>query len=303
MVGSAAMAEMVQSFTIVGFLFALAFPIGGTAAAIYVGLRTRTRLQLLAATPTSNVATARDGQRAFEGRAEALEGMTLAAPLTGAACCWYSARLERWEKGRESGGWRTVREHTSDEPFLIRDATGACVVLPLRAEVTATDHSVWQGKEPVPADTNPVRFGPGESAPLGDATIGNAYRYTEARIYPGDSLLVLGDFTTDPWRSPEELGEEAASGEAGEPEEEGAPTGVSDPRADWFDPVRLDAFYDRAERLTPRRIGSLSDRPFLLSTTPRARLLEAQGRAWKAAIGVALVPFAIAALLVWLRFA
>jgi hypothetical protein len=52
-----------------------------------------------------------------------------------------------------------------------------------------------------------------------------------------------------------------------------------------------------------RRVASLSDRPFLLSTTPRARLLEVQGRAWKASVGLALVPFAIAALLVWLRLA
>jgi hypothetical protein len=68
-----------------GVFFAmLAFPLAMTALAIFVGLRTRSRARLLAATPNCHVATARDGRHAFEGHAEALEGAPLLAPLTGA---------------------------------------------------------------------------------------------------------------------------------------------------------------------------------------------------------------------------
>jgi hypothetical protein len=291
--------DLVRSLPVLVFLVALALLLAMAAVPTFVALRTRTRVRLLAATPTSPVATAREGRRAFEGRAEALGGATLAAPLTGAPCCWYSARLEKFVSGsgsNESGGWRVEREATSGEPFLLRDATGVCAVLPDRADVTWTDQSVWQGSSPVPSERSPKRFRPGEPA-QGKLEVGytGQYRYTEARIYPGDPLLILGDFTAAPWETGDEPVDDVP--------EATLAGGQAAAGADWFDPVRLDAFYRRAERTTSRRVAALSDAPYLISTTLRAELTAVQERAWKGALGVAMVPFAVAVLLVWIRLA
>jgi hypothetical protein len=286
------------------FYVMLAFPLAMTGLAIFAGLHTRSRLRLLEATPTTLVASATEGRCAFEGTVEALGGATLAAPLTGAACCWYSAKVEKYQRSsatEDSGHWRTVREATSSEPFVLRDASGSLVVLPDGAEVTPTDHSLWHGSSLEPSDKSPRRVGPGESAQgmLRVEGTSGGYRYTEARIYPGDPLLALGDFTAAPWPG---RGDDEEDVEEDEPEgEEG--DGEDDYVGDaWSDLARLDAFHDRAAALTTRRVLRAGREPLLLSTTRRGKLAEVQGVAWKGALGVALVPAALAALLLWLRF-
>jgi hypothetical protein len=306
------MAAFIRELPTGVFFAMLALAAAMTALAVYVGLRTRARIRLLAETPTALVAAAGDGRRAFEGRAEALEGASLAAPLTGAACCWYEAKVERYVPSTstdKTGSWRTVRAATSSEPFLLRDASGACVVLPDGAEVTPTDRSLWHGTTLVPSDKNPPRVGPGESAQgmLRIEGFSGGYRYSEARIHPGDPLLALGDFTAAPWDADDvDEGESEAGG--AEEDEEASGSGTEDEAGEgyegdaWSDLARLDAFLERAARVTPRRLQRTGSLPFLLSTTPRAKLAEVQGVAWKGALGLALVPAALAALLLWLRF-
>jgi hypothetical protein len=277
----------------------LGFPLAMAGVLVFVALRARARVRLMAATPTSHVAMARDGRCELSGRAEAIEGITLRAPLTGAECCWWSARVEervRSSDSRPSTSWHTVRQETSDAPFLLRDATGACVVLPLGAEVTATDHSVWYGRGPVPEDRSPPRVGPGESAEGMLRVETGGLRYREERIYPGDPLYALGDFTSAPFSADDEDEEEEAE-EAEAPEAEPAERGGG-----WSDAARLARLEARAAALTPRRIRRASREPFLLSTTPEEKLAEMQSLGWKAALGMAPLPLALAALLVGLRY-
>jgi hypothetical protein len=297
--------SLVRSLPALVFFVMVAIPLAMAALAIFVALRTRSRVALMAATPTSQVAMARSGRCELSGRAEALEGVALRAPLTQAECCWWSAKLEQFvpapSGSSASGTWKTLREATSDEPFLLRDASGACVVLPDGAEVTATDHSLWHGRSPVPEDRNPPRVGPGESAQgmLRFEGSSGGFRYSEARIYPGDPLYALGDFTAEPWDAEddeEDAGEPLAAEDA---EDDGDD---AEPWDGWSDLERLDGLYARAAALTPRRILRGSSQPFLLSTTPEEKLAEAQGLAWKAALGIAPLPGALAALLLWLRY-
>jgi len=124
------------------------------------------------------------------------------APLTGAACLWYHAKIEEWRSNRDStnrSDWHTVRVGTSSEPFVLRDSSGECVVFPDGADTMCTDRSVWFGATPLPADKNPPRKGPGDSAESTVKVYGAAdkkYRYTEERIYGGDPLYALGPFST-----------------------------------------------------------------------------------------------------------
>jgi len=307
-----------------------------TAVPVYAGFHTRSRMRRVAAMPTSQVALATGGYREFEGTLETIGGQSLSAPLTGAACAWYHAKLEvfRRETKTSLGGWRTLRDTTSIHPFLLRDGTGVAVVLPDGAEVTPTDRSVWFGSQPVPEDRNPPRFKPTES-PEGMVRVhgglGRRYRYTEERMYAGDPLYALGEFITAPWDEDEaedaddEL-DAASAGDAaddrdvgdeedeeeddeagGEPFDESAAGKVGGAAASWGPGWDGDERYDelraRAAALTSRRLQRGASGPFLISTTPQRKMLELQGLAWKGALLVALVPAGLATLLLWLRYA
>jgi hypothetical protein len=209
------MGEIIQSLPLPVFLVIVAFPLGLGGLALFAGFHARRRAAIVKATPTSPIGTAEDGYRELEGTVDAIGGQPLSSPLTNSPCCWFRARVERWSPGRGSGGtghWKTVRDATSSAPFFVRDATGVCVVRPWGAEVTPKDRSVWQGATEMPEDRNPPRVPPTGSAtgPIQVVGIGMDYRYTEERIYPGDPLVVLGDFTSGRFAPPAAGGEEAA---------------------------------------------------------------------------------------------
>jgi hypothetical protein len=292
---------VIRNLPTVVFFVMLAFPLAMTGVLVFVALRARERVRLMAATPTSHVGMARAGRCELSGRAEAIDGVTLRAPLTGAECCWWAARVEKYVRSGSdsSGAWQTLRDETSDAPFLLRDATGACVVLPYGAEVTATDHSVWYGSSPVPEDRSPKRFGPGESAEGMVRISTGGFRYREERIYAGDPLYALGDFLVDPWPADEDDEEPEEQAENAGPDESGA---SSEPEDAWSDDERLARLGTLAAALPPRRIARASRAPFLLSTTPEAKLAEMQQLGWKAALGIAAFPLALGGLLLWLRY-
>jgi hypothetical protein len=293
------MASMVQSLPVIVFLFIFGIFAAMAGMCVFAAVRSRARAGLIAATPTSHVGFATDGYVEIEGVAHPINGLTLKAPLTGTACLWYNARLERWSSSSSESehAWRVVRQSTSDSPFLLRDSSGTCIVFPLGAEVTFTDKSVWFGATPVPVDKNPSRKGPGES-PEGNVrvygTADKEYRYTEERIYPGDPLYALGQFYTAGWDEEEENVEEE--------EEEDAPTDAEN-TDEWDDIDRFDELTRQASKITSRHLSKPPDKPYLLSTTPQAKLLEVHSQGWKGALFVGVVPAAIALLVLYLRFA
>jgi hypothetical protein len=157
-----------------------------------------------------------------------------------------------------------------------------------------TDRSVWFGPTPLPEDKNPPRKGPGES-PEGTVKVygmpGKKYRYTEERIYAGDPLYALGEFSA------------AAAGD-NEDDDEPDPVEAPDDGAGpaWDSPSRSADFRRRALAKTKRRLGQPMGKPYVLSTTPQAQLLEVHSKGSRGALLVAIVPLAIALALLWLRF-
>ena len=300
----------IQSLPMPVFLVMFAIFAAMTGICVYAAFRSRKLAALISATPTSNVNFATDGYVEFEGVAQPIKGKTLTAPLSGAACLWYHARLDEWKKGHKDYSWHVVQDTISSAPFLLQDNSGPCVVIPYGAEVTYTDHSVWFGPGPVPDDRNPPRVAFGTSAVSSAIVYGmpdKKYRYTEERIYAGDPLYALGRFATlrddiDPADDDDEAaaGTEEADVNGKEPE---------DPRAAavaavgaWDDDAQFDALIQEAWTITHRHLSHAADRPYLLSTTPQAKLLEVHGKGWKASLFVAIVPAAIALALVWFRF-
>ncbi len=113
---------------------------------------------VLNGTPLSKIGTARPGYVAILGTATALAGrQPLVSPSSGTPCVWFHYR-----QGRTTGV-RTGRVAMvdSEQPFLLADETGECLVDPSGAEITGVHE---------------------------DRSSGNYERL----ILPGDRLFVIG---------------------------------------------------------------------------------------------------------------
>jgi hypothetical protein len=187
--------------------------------------------------------------------------------------------------GHDHSQWHTVSDETSAAPFLVRDATGVAIVLPLGAEVTPTDKSRWYGDGKVPKERNPPKLKPTEStAPMIDIAGTKKFRYYEERMYPGDPLLVHGEFTSGRFGPRDEPDDEDEDENAG---------GLNDD----------DRLLVRALDVTKATIRRGSGKqPFMMTTTSQVEHLKLTSLGSSAAFGVAVVPLLIAAWLLWVRF-
>jgi len=281
------------------FLVMLAFLLAMAGICVFAGLHSRRRAALIKAMPTSQIGSAENGYREFEGTILSIDGRSLSAPLTLSPCCWYHVRVEKWvpRKGSsETPRWETVRETTSSAPFLLRDATGVCAVYPDGAEVTPTDKSLWYGANEEPSDRSPKRVSPGESA-KGMLEIAGGpnsrYRYFEERIYEGDPLLVLGHFST--------MHEDEVSDEDDEPLDSDAEDSLDEHSEKGEQDA--ESLSELARQITANSISrGARTQPFILSTTPQATHVAMSELGGLGALFIALVPLAIAAYLIWCRY-
>ncbi len=280
------LAEIVRDAPLSAFAGMLAVPAAMAGIGLFVSLRAARLARIMARTPTSAIGLAEAGYAEVEGRVEALGGVPLTAPLTDAEVCWYRSKVERFvpssRADTQQSRWATETEEASSAPFVVRDASGACVVFPDGAEVTPTDRSVWYGATPEPTDRDPERVGPGESAEgmiRMAGTPGHRFRYTEERIYAGDPLYALGELVI---RDPDvELDDEDEGGDGEASAVERAAAAVS--------PRRL---------VKPRSGGQ----PFVLSTTPQEELRAAHQAGSRLALAIVALALGLASVLLWTRF-
>ena len=124
------------------------------------------RLRHIADTPTSRVASAAQGYVELIGRAERLPADTLVSKLGHVPCAWYRYQIETRTSDDK---WSHAESGESDDPFLLVDETGECVIDPDGAEIITSHCKVW--------------------------TSGNE-RYTEWLLLPRDRLYAIGAFST-----------------------------------------------------------------------------------------------------------
>lgn len=175
-----------------------------TLVAVYFGFSGMRRCRLIEDVPTARVRSAPQGYVELIGTAHAMDGEPIMAPLSHTACCWYKFKVEK----RSGKDWRVVQSGSSDGIFLLRDATGDCVIDPEGAEVTSRHKRSWSGNGSssdghaiharLPslgstADTV-VDIGGSILETLG-AGVGT-YRYTESVILGGDPMYAIGWFRT-----------------------------------------------------------------------------------------------------------
>jgi hypothetical protein len=292
--------EFIQSLHPTLFLLMVSFLVVMGGLVLVAGMQARRRASLIESTRTSLIDTASDGYRELEGIIESVGGRTLTAPLTSWQVCWYHAKVEQHASFTKHGGdgWRPVRSTTSSAPFLLRDSTGVCIVRPHAAEVTPTDRSVWYGRGPEPENRNPPRLAPTQSStPMIEMAGGsNEFRYTEERIYAGDPLFVLGQFSRSSLIP--ESGVGSWNSEGGDESHQSAErTGAAGRVLDEEGELE-----ELASRLARASIGKAAGKPLILSTTPQASHLALTEFGSEAAVYLAVVPFGLAALLLWTRF-
>jgi hypothetical protein len=146
------------------------------------------RIRRLRDTPTARIRSAAQGIVELVGQVRPLPGEHLASPMSGQAAVWWDCTVARRDEnasGRRR--WSAVAQRRSDAAFLLDDGTGACMVQPEGAEVTAQVR-IWYGATPWP-----------RSGPAGQrwAWLGQApYRYTEKLLPTGQAVYVLGEFRT-----------------------------------------------------------------------------------------------------------
>lgn len=144
--------------------------------------------RLIEDTPTSRIRSAAQGYVELSGRCRPLDGTSNLAPLTQRPCVWWQYRVQRRTGSASSGKarakWQTVSSGRSEQPFLLDDGTGECIVQPSGASVLAAEATTWYGNTPWPTQA------PGRRAAFG----ASEYRYFEQRIYEHEQVLVLGRF-------------------------------------------------------------------------------------------------------------
>ncbi len=169
-------------------------------ACVYAGLRAGRRRRTIDDTPTSKTHGVFIGDVELKGRAESAEPLT--SYLAGKACVWYSWSVdEHWrrivhetytdEKGnvrtrtRVESGTITVASGGEQQPFHLRDDTGAVLVRPAGADVeAATVLSVTCGVG------HPLYFGKGPGGAVPNSTFQRTFH--ESAIAVGQSLYVMG---------------------------------------------------------------------------------------------------------------
>jgi hypothetical protein len=123
------------------------------------------RLRLVRDTPTSRIASAAQGYVELSGTGRPFPEKPILSRLTMLPCLWYRYKIEC----KQGDKWHTEETGESDEPFLLTDDSGQCVVDPAGAEILTSHQDTWYEA---------------------------GYRYTEWTLLHAEQIYTLGQFRT-----------------------------------------------------------------------------------------------------------
>ena len=119
--------------------------------ALYRCFRNLSRNRLVSDTPLVRIRSAAQGYVKLFGRAAAVNGQPLAAPLSSRPCVWWRYQVEqRTRNGKGETRWETIDSGRSIDLFVLADGDDSCLVGPVNAEITPTTRNVWCGDLPRP---------------------------------------------------------------------------------------------------------------------------------------------------------
>lgn len=124
------------------------------------------RYRAIIGTPTSRIASAAQGYVELTGHGRSLGETQSISTLSRLPCLWHRYRIEREV---EKHKWELVSSGESNDPFLLDDGSGTCIVDPAGAEILTQHKDTWREFQ---------------------------FRYTEWKLIPLDNLYLLGHFKT-----------------------------------------------------------------------------------------------------------
>ncbi len=281
---------------------------GALVAAFAFIWRNWRRARLLEDTPTARIRSAPQGYVELEGEGRPLPGPPIVAPLTGTPCLWYRYRVEIEEEDGHGQAahrrWRTLASGVSDALFELDDGSGRCVIDPEGAEVVPHVSDTWYGDTPKPA-AGPRR--------IGRLIVGSGdYRYTEARLLPGN-LYAVGWFESVHPGDADLRAEVAARLRAWKQDpgmllrrfDRDGDGGID---AGEWEQARVEAEHETLVERAERGVQSATHllrlpadgRPFILSAEPQAQLA---GRFRRRALGALAATLVVALALGWVLWA
>jgi len=137
-----------------------------TVVSLFAWFSALRRLRAVRDTPTSRIASAAQGYAELIGRGKQLSDPPLLSKLSVLPCLWYRYKIERKNAKNQ---WITQDSGESNDPFLLQDDSGRCVVDPSGAEILTNHKDTWRQGQ---------------------------YRYTEWKLLDIDSIYVIGQFRT-----------------------------------------------------------------------------------------------------------
>jgi hypothetical protein len=108
---------------------------------LFAWISSMRRLRLIRDTPTSRIASAAQGYVELAGRGKPLSDKPLFSKLNGLPCLWYRYQIKRKHNNND---WRIEDKGESNEPFMLEDETGSCIIDPTGAEILTVHKDIWQ---------------------------------------------------------------------------------------------------------------------------------------------------------------
>jgi Zn-finger nucleic acid-binding protein len=174
-----------------GLLLYLVMAVVGGLWLVWHGWTIQQRKRLIESIPTSPIRSLALGLVEINGRAEP-EAELLTSPFSGLPCVFYSYTVEERVGSGKNTRWETIANGTSERPFVVRDATGRVLVVPLGATLMLPDERVsrtsWLGELPPLAVAGLSRLGIASTSWMGNKTL----RCRESFVLPDESVYVMG---------------------------------------------------------------------------------------------------------------
>lgn len=161
---------------------------------LYLLIHNWKRKGIIEDTPTAKLRSAHQGYVELVGKGQFIDDQIIYAPLSNHPCLWYRSQIQQKESvvdsDREETRWRIVYNNISDHRFKLVDGDSSCYVDPTHAEVNGNEHLTWYGNTEWPTKTLLLE------SQSSFHELSNKYRYSESLILPGQTLFILGQFTT-----------------------------------------------------------------------------------------------------------
>jgi len=144
--------------------------------------------------PTSKIRSAAQGYVELKGNARSLLKEPILGKLTLKPCVWYYytvRELRTIQNGSQnSTSWQILEQGMPNDPFIINDDTGECIILPKGAEIKSSNTIAWRGhsRTPKPPPTSFLIW-------LLWTSWGK-YLYSEYRIELDATIFASGQFVT-----------------------------------------------------------------------------------------------------------